>query len=60
LKWSRGGKYHENSNCGRYRVTAYRVSGKWKFQAIRNRGEVSLLIADTADECKSACSEDSR
>jgi hypothetical protein len=35
----------------------YIVNGKPKYQAIR-KPDVSLLVADTADECKAACEAD--
>lgn len=59
MKWSRADKWFEESNCGRYRVTAYKINGKFKFQAIR-KPATSLLVADSADKCKQACLEDSK
>jgi hypothetical protein len=59
LKWTKASAWHLESDCKRYSVVKYIVNGKPKYQAIR-KPDVSLLAADTADECKAACEGDGR
>jgi hypothetical protein len=57
VNWTKASKWHLESECKRYIVTKYIVNGKPKYQAIR-KPDVSLLVADTADECKAKCEGD--
>lgn len=57
MKWRQASKWHLESDCKRYSVVKYIVSGKPKYQAIR-KPDVSLLVADSADKCKAACEVD--
>ena len=57
MKWTKASKYHMKSDCGMYVVAKYKLADGWRYQAIRMPG-TSLLVADTADECKRACEVD--
>ena len=57
MNWTKASKWHLESEDKRYMVTKYIVSGKPKYQAIK-KPDVSLLVADTANECKAKCEGD--
>jgi hypothetical protein len=55
LKWRRVTKLCEQSDCLTYTVAAFRVRGKWIFQAFKGK---AFLHIGTAAECKQACEVD--
>jgi hypothetical protein len=54
LNWTKTNDYQLKSDDGRFAVTRYRVNGEYVYQAIR-LPDTSLLVANTADECKAKC-----
>jgi hypothetical protein len=59
VNWTKASKWHLESEDKRYMVTKYIVNSKPKYQAIK-KPDVSLLVADTADECKAKCEGDNQ
>jgi hypothetical protein len=61
LKWKQVSAVCLESEPRGYLVTKYATGGTWRYQAIRlGSPSVSLLVADTAGECKAACEEDAK
>ena len=55
MKWLKFDSYHIKSEDGKYIVNKAYVNGVVQYQAVQVNGLVSLLIAETADECKAKC-----
>jgi hypothetical protein len=55
MKWIKASDYHIKSEDGKYIVNKAYVNGVVQYQAVQVNGLVSLLIAETADECKAKC-----
>lgn len=47
LQWRQGGKYHEDTVCGRFRVSGARVGERVRYLVWRCReGQLARLIGD--------------
>jgi hypothetical protein len=54
LKWVKHSAWCLKSEDGRFMVSKYKTAEGWVYQAIR-LPDTSLLVANTADECKAKC-----
>lgn len=61
IEWTRAGQWHEVSDCGRYKVCAAQVDGKYVFQAWKGSRPGELLHSGTAaDQARAVCEADAK
>jgi hypothetical protein len=55
IEWTRAGQWHEVSDCGRYKVCAAKIDGKYVFQAWCGSKPGEILHTGEVEQCRSAC-----